>query len=169
MDERTNDSAVSNADEKSNETTNNNSAETVSGFLYDMLQKEVISLRKTCHEKDQILKDKDDAIEVCVHFFSYLRTLVDSQLYTDYYEVCLSIVVWQMLAKKVDTLTKAMEVEAKKVRREVAAMEKEVAAMRASKEQEIRAKRLGTKGSGSSQLLPGRYIFRNATIFFIKV
>lgn len=73
-----------------------------------------------------------------------------------------------MLAKKVDTLTKAMEVEAKKVRREVAAMEKEVAAMRASKEQEIRAKRLGTKGSGSSQLLPGRYIFRNATIFFIR-
>jgi hypothetical protein len=64
-----------------------------------------------------------------------------------------------MLAKKVDTLTKAMEVEARKVRREVAAMEKEVAAMRASKEQETRAKLLGTKGSGSSQLLPGRYIF----------
>lgn len=167
MDERTNEIADSNADEKSNETTNNNSAETVSGFLYDMLQKEVISLRKTCHEKDQILKDKDDAIEVCVHFFSYLCTLVDSLLYTDSYEVCLSI-VWQMLAKKVDTLTKAMEVEAKKVRREVAAMEKEVAAMRASKEQEIRAKRLGTKGSGSSQLLPGRYIFRNATIFLQK-
>uniref|UniRef100_A0A0A9D767 Uncharacterized protein n=1 Tax=Arundo donax TaxID=35708 RepID=A0A0A9D767_ARUDO len=62
-----------------------------------------------------------------------------------------------MLAKKVDTLTKAMEVEAKKMRREVAAMEKEVAAMRADKEQEIRAKRLGnSKGPGSSQVLPGR-------------
>ena len=36
----------------------------VSGMLYDMLQKEVISLRKACHEKDQALKDKDDAIEV---------------------------------------------------------------------------------------------------------
>lgn len=36
----------------------------VSGMLYDMLQKEVISLRKACHEKDQTLKDKDDAIEV---------------------------------------------------------------------------------------------------------
>lgn len=36
----------------------------VSGTLYDMLQKEVISLRKSCHEKDQSLKDKDDAIEV---------------------------------------------------------------------------------------------------------
>ncbi|EOY08869.1 Microtubule-associated proteins 70-2 isoform 2 [Theobroma cacao] len=35
----------------------------VSGMLYDMLQKEVITLRKACHEKDQSLKDKDDAIE----------------------------------------------------------------------------------------------------------
>ncbi|XP_047320169.1 microtubule-associated protein 70-2-like [Impatiens glandulifera] len=36
----------------------------VSGMLYDMLQKEVVTLRKACHEKDQILKDKDDAIEM---------------------------------------------------------------------------------------------------------
>ncbi|KAJ4979980.1 hypothetical protein NE237_010760 [Protea cynaroides] len=36
----------------------------VSGLLYDMLQKEVITLRKGCHEKDQSLKDKDDAIEM---------------------------------------------------------------------------------------------------------
>ncbi|XWS16639.1 hypothetical protein CRYUN_Cryun34aG0108200 [Craigia yunnanensis] len=36
----------------------------VSGMLYDMLQKEVIILRKACHEKDQSLKDKDDAIEM---------------------------------------------------------------------------------------------------------
>ncbi|CAL0322929.1 unnamed protein product [Lupinus luteus] len=36
----------------------------VSGLLYDMLQKEVISLRKACREKDQALKDKDDAIEM---------------------------------------------------------------------------------------------------------
>ncbi|XP_038882673.1 microtubule-associated protein 70-2-like [Benincasa hispida] len=36
----------------------------VSGALYDMLQKEVISLRKACHEKDVTLKDKDDAIEM---------------------------------------------------------------------------------------------------------
>lgn len=44
----------------------------VSGVLYDMLQKEVVTLRKACHEKDQSLKDKDDAIEVrkyalCLH------------------------------------------------------------------------------------------------------
>ncbi|PQQ06438.1 hypothetical protein Pyn_19216 [Prunus yedoensis var. nudiflora] len=36
----------------------------VSGVLYDMLQKEVVSLRKAGHEKDQTLKDKDDAIEM---------------------------------------------------------------------------------------------------------
>lgn len=36
----------------------------VSGTLYDILQKEVITLRKACNEKDQSLKDKDDAIEV---------------------------------------------------------------------------------------------------------
>lgn len=64
-----------------------------------------------------------------------------------------------MLAKKVETLTKAMEVEAKKMRREVAAMEKEVAAMRVEKEHENRAKRFGnTKGPvNSAQLLPSRY------------
>ncbi|XP_073047077.1 microtubule-associated protein 70-2-like isoform X2 [Primulina eburnea] len=36
----------------------------VSGTLYDMLQKEVIALRKACHEKDQSLKDKDDSMEI---------------------------------------------------------------------------------------------------------
>ena len=39
----------------------------VSGMLYDMLQKEVVSLRKACNERDQTLKDKDDAIEVGLH------------------------------------------------------------------------------------------------------
>ncbi|KAF5761970.1 putative microtubule-associated protein [Helianthus annuus] len=38
--------------------------DTVPGLLYDLLQKEVIGLRKSCHEKDQSLKDKDDAIEM---------------------------------------------------------------------------------------------------------
>ena len=68
-----------------------------------------------------------------------------------------------MLAKKVDTLTKAMEVEAKKMRREVAAMEKEVAAMRVEKEQENRAKRFsnvkGPVNSAQHQLISGRYNF----------
>ncbi|KAH7656638.1 Microtubule-associated protein 70 [Dioscorea alata] len=115
-----------NLDEKPNEFSNVDSDDTVSGMFYDMLQKEVITLRKACHEKDQSLKDKDDAIE--------------------------------MLAKKVDTLTKAMEVEAKKMRREVAAMEKEVAAMRVEKEQDNRAKRLGSSKAPAitSQLSHGR-------------
>lgn len=38
--------------------------DSVPGVLYDLLQKEVVSLRKASHEKDQSLKDKDDAIEV---------------------------------------------------------------------------------------------------------
>ena len=37
----------------------------VSGVFYDILQKEVIALRKACHEKEQCLKDKDNSIEVC--------------------------------------------------------------------------------------------------------
>jgi len=53
-----------NQDEKPPELTNADSEDTVSGLLYDMLQKEVVTLRKACHEKDQSLKDKDDAIEV---------------------------------------------------------------------------------------------------------
>lgn len=38
--------------------------EQVSGFLYDMLQKEVITLRKACEEKDQGLMDQNSVIEV---------------------------------------------------------------------------------------------------------
>eukprot|EP01018_Ginkgo_biloba_P003663 Gb_17288 [translate_table: standard] len=38
--------------------------DSVSGILYDILQKEVITLRKACCEKDQCLKDKDDAIKL---------------------------------------------------------------------------------------------------------
>ncbi|KAJ8760011.1 hypothetical protein K2173_010867 [Erythroxylum novogranatense] len=94
----------------------------VSGILYDMLQKEVVTLRKACHEKNQSLKDKDDAIE--------------------------------MLAKKVDTLNKAMEIEAKKKRREVAAMEKEVAAMKVDKEPDNRMRR--TSAPRASRLLSSR-------------
>lgn len=74
-----------------------------------------------------------------------------------------------MLAKKVETLTKAMEVEAKKMRREVAAMEKEVAAMRMEKEQENRAKRFAnSKGPvSSSQLLAGRSVSQISTIGYL--
>lgn len=62
--ETTDDWKAANTEEKGSEATNSSSTDTVSGVLYDMLQKEVISLRKACHEKDQSLKDKDDAIEM---------------------------------------------------------------------------------------------------------
>ena len=64
-----------------------------------------------------------------------------------------------MLAKKVETLTKAMEVEAKKMRREVATMEKEVAAIRVEKEHENRAKRFGNSKGSAAQLLTGRCFY----------
>ena len=56
----------------------------------------------------------------------------------------------QMLAKKVDTLTKAMESEAKKMRRDVAAMEKEVVAMRLEKEQDTKARRFGSSSASAN-------------------
>lgn len=81
----------------------------------------------------------------------------------------MDVILFQMLAKKVDTLTKAMEVEAKKMRREVAAMEKEVAAMRVEKDHENRAKRFGSsKGPVSNtQLLPGRYLYYSFLSFIL--
>lgn len=65
-----------------------------------------------------------------------------------------------MLSKKVDTLTKAMEVEAKKVRREKAAMEKEVASLRVEKEHDQKAKRLSnSKGLANNLHTPsGRFV-----------
>ncbi|KAE8687365.1 Microtubule-associated protein 70-2 [Hibiscus syriacus] len=52
----------------SNEKTNDfqpvDTEDNVPGVLYDLLQKEVIALRKAGLEKDQSLKDKDDAIEM---------------------------------------------------------------------------------------------------------
>lgn len=79
-----------------------NTEDFVSGMLYDMLQKEVLTLRKACHQKDQNLKDKDNAIEI--------------------------------LSRNVETLNRAMEVEGKRTRREIAAMEKELAALRVGKD-----------------------------------
>lgn len=55
-----------NPEEKISEFPTVESDDCVSGLLYDMLQKEVITLRKACYEKCQSLKDKDDAIEVNV-------------------------------------------------------------------------------------------------------
>lgn len=53
-----------NSDDKPNEFSTVDTEDNVPGVLYDLLQKEVVALRKAGHEKDQSLKDKDDAIEV---------------------------------------------------------------------------------------------------------
>lgn len=44
--------------------TNSDGEDTVSGFLYDRLQKEVISLRKFCEAKENDLSAKDQEIKV---------------------------------------------------------------------------------------------------------
>ncbi|XP_059655267.1 microtubule-associated protein 70-1-like isoform X2 [Cornus florida] len=51
-------------DEKPNEFSTVDAEDIVPALIYDLLQKEVISLRKAGHEKDQCLKDEDDAIEM---------------------------------------------------------------------------------------------------------
>lgn len=64
-DTETNDSAwKTNVDDKPTDFAAAEKEETVPVVLYDLLQKEVLSLRKASHEKDQNLKDKNDAIEV---------------------------------------------------------------------------------------------------------
>ncbi|KAA8519208.1 hypothetical protein F0562_013464 [Nyssa sinensis] len=45
---------------------NHNSDDMVSGFLYDKLQKEVISLRKSCEVKDSGLNAKDEEIKMLI-------------------------------------------------------------------------------------------------------
>ncbi|CAM8983674.1 unnamed protein product [Rhodiola kirilowii] len=65
----------------------------VSGFLYDSLQKEVISLRKLCDARECLLNSKDEEIK--------------------------------MLMRKVDALTKSIEVESRKMKREIMARGKE--------------------------------------------
>ncbi|KAK9677008.1 hypothetical protein RND81_11G115600 [Saponaria officinalis] len=62
IDEMTDDS--SSAGFKDNMKTREGSEDVVSGFLYDRLQKEVISLRMTCQVKDDGLSAKDDEIKV---------------------------------------------------------------------------------------------------------
>ncbi|XP_028767164.1 microtubule-associated protein 70-2 [Neltuma alba] len=53
-----------NSDDKPSEFPTVETEDSVPGVLYDLLQKEVLALRKAGLEKDQNLKDKDDAIEM---------------------------------------------------------------------------------------------------------
>ncbi|CAL9100309.1 unnamed protein product [Musa textilis] len=117
-------------EEKTNELPNVDSDDCVSGLLYDMLQKEVITLRKACHEKDQSLKDKDDAIEM-------LAKKVDT------------------LTKAMEVEAKKMRREVAAMEKEVAAMrvEKE----QDNKSKRLGGSKAP---SSSSQLLPGRTVPR---------
>ncbi|XP_042437536.1 microtubule-associated protein 70-1-like [Zingiber officinale] len=119
--------------EKTCELTNAESEDCVSGLLYDMLQKEVITLRKACYEKDQSLKDKDDAIEM-------LAKKVDT------------------LTKAMEVEAKKMRREVAAMEKEVAAMRVEKEQDNKSKRLGVG----GTKGpSASSQMPPGRTVPRS--------
>lgn len=66
------------SDEKPNDAEIAVKEDSVPGVLYDLLQKEVVALRKAGLEKDQSLKDKDDAIEVALFSaFSFQNNLCD--------------------------------------------------------------------------------------------
>ncbi|KAJ6796863.1 microtubule-associated protein 70-2-like isoform X1 [Iris pallida] len=123
-----------NPDEKPTELSNVDANDSVSGLLYDMLQKEVVTLRKACYEKDQSLKDKDDAIEM-------LAKKVDT------------------LTKAMEVEAKKMRREVAAMEKEVAAMrvdkEQDNRAKRLSSSK---------GSVNSSQLLSGRTVARSASM-----
>ncbi|CAH9146419.1 unnamed protein product [Cuscuta epithymum] len=105
--------------------------DTVPGVLYDLLQKEVIALRRAGHEKDQSLKDKDDAIEM-------LAKKVDT------------------LTKAMEVEAKKMRREVASMEKEVAAMRVEKEHESRAKQFGYSKGPV----NNSSQLLPGRTIPR---------
>ncbi|CAN7034389.1 unnamed protein product [Brassica rapa subsp. trilocularis] len=105
------------------------SEDSVPGVLYDLLQKEVVSLRKASHEKDQSLKDKDDAIEMLAKKAETLTKAMEVE------------------AKKMRREVAAME-------KEVAAMRVEKDQdNRAKRFSNIKS------SSNTAQILAGRYIY----------
>ncbi|XP_020204894.1 microtubule-associated protein 70-2 [Cajanus cajan] len=121
-----------NSDDKPNDLPTVDSVDSVSSVLYDLLQKEVIALRKAGHEKDQSLKDKDDAIEM-------LAKKVDT------------------LTKAMEVEAKKMRREVAAMEKEVAAMrvekEQENRAKRCSNVK-------GPVNSAQHQLISGRNVTR---------
>ncbi|XP_042021673.1 microtubule-associated protein 70-2-like [Salvia splendens] len=105
--------------------------DSVPGLLYDMLQKEVISLRKACHEKDQGLKDKDDAIEM-------LAKKVET------------------LTKAMEVEAKKMRREVAAMEKEVAAMRVDK-----EHENKSKRLGNSKSSMNSSQMLPGRTVSRS--------
>ncbi|KAJ4973467.1 hypothetical protein NE237_006641 [Protea cynaroides] len=120
--------------EKPNEFPSVDTEDTISGVLYDMLQKEVISLRKACHEKDQSLKDKDDAIEM-------LAKKIDT------------------LTKAMEVEAKKMRREVAAMEKEVAAMRVEK-----EHDNRAKRVGSSKGPVNSSQLLSGRNVSRSASM-----
>ncbi|XP_027940379.1 microtubule-associated protein 70-2-like [Vigna unguiculata] len=121
-----------NSDDKQNDFPTVDSVDSVPSVLYDLLQKEVIALRKAGHEKDQSLKDKDDAIEM-------LGRKVDT------------------LTKAMEVEAKKMRREVAAMEKEVAAMrvEKEQE-NRAKRFSNVK----GSVNSAHQQLISGRNVTR---------
>ncbi|KAG2377157.1 Microtubule-associated protein [Vigna angularis] len=121
-----------NSDDKPNDFPTVDSVDSVPSVLYDLLQKEVIALRKAGHEKDQSLKDKDDAIEM-------LGRKVDT------------------LTKAMEVEAKKMRREVAAMEKEVAAMrvEKEQE-NRAKRFSNVK----GSVNSAQQQLISGRNVTR---------
>ncbi|KAG2411096.1 Microtubule-associated protein [Vigna angularis] len=127
-----NDNWKGNSDDKPNDFPTVDTEDSVSGVLYDLLQKEVLALRKAGHEKDQSLKDKDDAIEM-------LAKKVDT------------------LTKAMEVEAKKMRREVAAMEKEVAAMrvEKEQES-RAKRFSNVK----GPVNSAQHQLVSGRNVAR---------
>ncbi|KAK6789388.1 hypothetical protein RDI58_013187 [Solanum bulbocastanum] len=121
----------SNQDEKCTDLPVTEMKDTVPGLLYDLLQKEVVALRKAGHEKDQSLKDKDDAIEM-------LAKKVET------------------LTKAMEVEAKKMRREVAAMEKEVAAMRVEK-----EQENRAKRLGNSKGPLNSSQLLPGRSVARS--------
>lgn len=67
-----------NPKEKPSEVSTLDTEDSVPSVLYDLLQKEVIALRKSSHQKDQSFKDKNDTIEVDCWSYCACLTLFSS-------------------------------------------------------------------------------------------
>ncbi|XP_028093995.1 microtubule-associated protein 70-2-like [Camellia sinensis] len=119
-----------NPEEKINDFPAVDTEDTVPAVVYDFLQKEVIALRRAGHEKDQSLKDKDDAIEM-------LAKKVDT------------------LTKAMEVEAKKMRREVAAMEKEVAAMRVDK-----EHENRVKRFGNSKGPVNSSQLLPGRNITR---------
>ncbi|KAF5945692.1 hypothetical protein HYC85_015920 [Camellia sinensis] len=128
-----------NPEEKINDFPAVDTEDTVPAVVYDFLQKEVIALRRAGHEKDQSLKDKDDAIEM-------LAKKVDT------------------LTKAMEVEAKKMRREVAAMEKEVAAMRVDK-----EHENRAKRFGNSKGPVNSSQLLPGSYVRASSIIIAIML